>query len=328
MILVYSRIGKQLNQDGGTLRLKQILELDEYVRIKTDDLGTHLNFWKLLGFVFYIIKIKYYFLLRKPQIIVSSFTKYYDYFKKKRPIIDYFVTDDTLTSNSIIIVIAKYAGIKTVVYPHNLESLVPTQISPFTGKKSPDWFREEVNLLKISDTVHVISREEQWILKCLGLNDVRFLEYKSQLEDAFVNSVITERSISIKNNFLILGTAYNPPTKIGMEKLIEFLDSQSLDSQISVIGGGTEELFSKVKNSKIKILGFLPDDEIINYYKTAKACLIYQIPTSGALTKIPELLRMNIPVITNEMGNRSYWNLNSIYTYNNFEELIKIMTKF
>lgn len=326
MIVIHSRMGNPFRDDGGSLRLKQILSLEKGEYINADELNPKLHVIRLVGFLWYIVKLRYYFLLRKPSVVVSAFRRYFSYFDRSD--IDCFVTDDTLTCNAALIAIAKYLGIRTSILPHNLESLVPTQLSPFTGKVSPDWFSEEVKLLKLCDSVQVISREEQWILQCFGLADVRFLEYEPQLEDSLVSGVVTARKSSPKTQFIVLGTANNPPTKLGMEKLIDFLDAHALDSQINVIGRETENLFPATRNPNIKILGFLSDADIAEYYETAKACLIYQVPTSGALTKIPELLRMDIPIITNEMGSRSYWNLENIHVYSDFEELLQLMKAF
>jgi len=326
MIVIHTRMGKPSKGNGGSLRLGQILSLEKGEYIDPEELHPRVNIPAFLGFILYVLKLRYYFLLRRPYLLATTFRRYFNYLN--RPEIEGFVTDDTLTTNAALIPIAKYLGIKISILPHNLESLVPTQVSPFTGKTSPDWFLEEIKLFKLCDSIRVIAREEQWMLQCFGVDDVGFLEYEPQLEEAQVSNVVTARASSPKTQFMVLGTAHNPATKLGMEKLIAFLDGQVSDSEINVIGGGTEDLLPTTKNPNIRILGFLSDADITEYYKTAKACLIYQVPTSGALTKIPELLRMGIPIITNEMGSRSYWNLENIYVYSDLQELLQLMKSF
>ena len=71
----------------------------------------------------------------------------------------------------------KAAGAKIIAYPHNLESLVPTQVDLTTHKQSPYWLYEEVKRLKLCDEVYTISKEETWLLQLFGINAKYFPYY-------------------------------------------------------------------------------------------------------------------------------------------------------
>ena len=54
--------------------------------------------------------------------------------------------------------------------------------------------------------------------------------------------------------------------------------------------------------------------------------IIYQPPTTGALTRIPEMLLAGIPVYANFDAARNYFNVDGVIQYHSFEELLNVLS--
>lgn len=245
---------------------------------------------------------------------------------------DVFIWESTYLNRRFILKGVKRSNARIVAVPHNLESLVPTQKSPFTDKISPFWLDEEIKMLKHCDLVVTISREEQWLLELHGIATIYLPYFPTKQVYDFLIAIKQKREVSerqTKHGFIILGTAVNPPTFLGITKLLNFLEDCSLpeNTTINVIGFGSEKIKENMKkNDNVKIIGTVSNEELSHYLETTKGVIIHGAPSSGALTKIPELLIAGVPVLVNETAARSYFNYSGVYIYHNGLELLDLLS--
>jgi hypothetical protein len=185
----------------------------------------------------------------------------------------------------------------------------------------------ELEAIRKADLVCCISREEQWLL---GLYDVpsMFLPYMPTEEtQRFLHEIRSLRASSTKDVILVLGTARNNPTRLGLEALIPFLreNESRLDGCKFVVAGyGTEQLLGMGSES-IEVLGTIGDSQLMELFVRARACLIHQVPTTGCLVRVTELLISGVPVVTNFVGARTYHNIPGVHTYERMEHLLSLI---
>lgn len=219
--------------------------------------------------------------------------------------------------------LARQVGLPVIAIPHNLESLVPTQKSFLTNRISPQWFDEELSCLACCDRVFVISREEQWLLRLHGIA-AEFLPYFPPLTLAHLFSQIraAREGTTEKKGLLMLGSASNPPTMQGMADRIRFFKKHcDLNVILHVAGSDTEKLKGEAGSAaNIIIHGKIEQETLRQLLIQIKAVIVHQFPTSGALTRIPEMICAGVPVIADINSSRTWSGMNGLYTYEDDEE--------
>ncbi|MCP6759828.1 MAG: glycosyltransferase [Fischerella sp. CENA71] len=233
------------------------------------------------------------------------------------------------TENYIAPYVAKQFGFKILALPHNIESLVTDHGDPLTWKYLPDSLESEIYHLAKADAIFCISREEQWLLKLRGIN-ADFLPYyppKSVLSNLLEIRQI--RNNSQPQRFLILGTAENPPTRLGMIEQIQWLSEIEtlLDCEVDIAGYGTEKLQEYCKSPKFILHGAVEQKKLNHLLINAKAVLVHQKAGVGALTRIPEMIIAGIPVIANSNSCRSAFDYPGVYCYDNQHEMTNLLFK-
>ena len=92
-------------------------------------------------------------------------------------------------------------------------------------------------------------------------------------------------------------------------------------NQVELVGRGQRVLKLPVASAAAS------SEELEELFATALAVIIHQIPSAGALTKIPELLNAGVPVIVNENAARTYFNLPGVNVYQELGELPELLMK-
>lgn len=222
-------------------------------------------------------------------------------------------------------------GKKIVACPHNLETLVPFQEQRGRGKDQYDFLQHEIESLAMADLVFTISEEDQWLLNLFGVK-AEYLPY-FPIGDLYSSLVqIREERKCIdtsKGQLLIIGSVNNPPTRVGVQNLLEHfkkLHDNKIHIPLVVTGFGTEMFRDGYASDYIKILGATHDSALTHLLTNSRAVLINQGFSSGALTKIPEFLVAGIPVITDEGGSRSFRRFDGVYVYRSFGELEEMVS--
>lgn len=224
------------------------------------------------------------------------------------------------TNDRDMLYLLKATGHQVIGLPHNIESLVKSRSIKALGN--------EVSILRQCDAVFAISKEETWILRLLGLNAHYLPYYPPQKAQSFLFSICRERELRNSNpvkKYALLGSATNPPTRSGMQALVDFASTQELPFKLLVAGYGTESL-RKVAHSNISFMGTLSNEALEKMLVGVDGVIIYQPPTTGALTRIPEMLLAGIPIYANFDAARNYFNISGISSYRSFEELISLLS--
>ncbi|WP_160113324.1 glycosyltransferase family protein, partial [Aequorivita antarctica] len=239
-----------------------------------------------------------------------------------------FIWEYTWPKYWYIPLIVKKTGLKVVGLPHNLESLVYSQKSyKKPTLQSPYWLDEEIQYLSWCDEIFTISREEQWLLSLLLKNiEVKFLPY-------FATKLVFQNLLRIRNlraneklsnHIMVLGSAVNPPTLKSLVQLKEYIKNEKIDN-INFDFVGFHMSFLTKEDEKlpdnIEIFDNVPDKILENKLSRAICALIYQVPSTGALTRILELQLAGVPIVVNCHAARSYFNKKGILIYENLNDL-------
>jgi hypothetical protein len=265
----------------------------------------------------------------KNNYAIGRYLKQFEAFiKQHRP--DYFIWESTNAFNLLLAGVLHNFQIPFVALPHNIESLVQGSESIFSQKTSPHWLTEELSYLKHANHVFTISREEQWLLATHHI-EASYLPYypPAELKNSLLN--IRDKRIEYKTNdqqrkkqLLLLGTFYNAPTYNGYMRLINQIKHLN-NIEINVVGSGSEQLRKIFPQENIKIWGTVSTAQLHELLITCHQALVHQEPTSGALTRIPELLLAGVPILANTVAARSYYDLNGITIYHDTDQLIDLI---
>ena len=340
-VIRFSKFEPNAHGHGGHKRTVQILELLDSAQLHVIDFERTNDKKSVLH------KLK--FLLKALKIIIK-FKRFYGLissFKEARLIghhlysletllakhktkyeIKTFIWEYTWSSYWYIPLIARRLGLKIVVIPHNLESLVYSQRSHKPKKVlSPLWLDEEIEYLDYANKIFCISREEQWLLSLhINPNKVHYLPYnppKASLD--FLMDVRSEREKQEQQAIVtVLGSAVNPPTLKGMKDLKKhLLEHNNKELLFDFVGYGVNWVKEdhEILPENIIMSESISDAELREKLIKTSCVLVHQIPSSGALTKIQEMQIAGIPVLVNSMGARSYYNLEGVYVYETFSDL-------
>lgn len=265
----------------------------------------------------------------KSNYAIGRYLKQFETFiKQHRP--DCFIWESTNEFNLMLAEVLHNFQIPFVALPHNIESLVQGSKSVISGKISPHWLAEELSYLKQADHVFTISREEQWLLATHHIQ-ASYLPYypPAELKNSLLK--IRDKRAEHKANgtqhrkqLLLLGTFYNAPTYNGYLNLINQIKHLN-NIEINVAGSGSEQLRKIFSQKNIKIWGTVSTPQLHELLVTCHQALVHQEPTSGALTRIPELLLAGVPILANTVAARSYYDLNGITVYNDTGRLIELI---
>lgn len=239
--------------------------------------------------------------------------------------------ESTRLENTFVVPYFRRKGYKIIGLPHNLESLVPGQRSGITNRKSPDWFIEEIKIFKKCDKVFAISIEDTLLFRQFGVNAFYLPYYPESSRYDYLLNIRMARTNNIRNStkrkkVLMLGSAINLPTRMGMIDRIQFIEENGLNFfDLSIAGYGTEQLKTTAKSSNIKVIGELTEEDLSDTLINTDILIVHQPPTSGALTRIIEMLIAGVPVLSNFDGARSYYNVAGVYVYMDDDQLLKLL---
>lgn len=215
---------------------------------------------------------------------------------------------------------------QVIACPHNTESLVPNQKSSLFCYSREQAFQDEIKMLRTCEQVYAISHEETWLLNLWGVNAKCYLYAPvGEILQQMLSIRLQREQITEKSSFLLLGTAINTPTRSGMQHIIDLWQKYNIQQPLHVGGYGSDTLSVPADMPQIVFLGELSDTQLQVEQLHAKALIIYQPPTTGALTRISEAIAANIPIIANYAAARSYHNLTDISVYQSDDELINVL---
>lgn len=341
MIIRHTKFDSNPFGDGGSKRSAQIKEILINAGIPFEDDKFELNKFSLQDLVRYTYRsfqfVQKFFKLME----IGSIKRYWNVLKiialripiivdkyKNQSIL--FLWESTVSNNFAYPFLMKENNVPIIALPHNLESLVPTQNDDFSGKMSPDWFQSELKRLSLCKAVFTISREECWLLKLYGMNAFYLPYYPPEAVEKKLLDIRKKRQQRVISNLtpkiLLLGSATNPPTYKGMLEMISFFKKERPNIELHVGGFKTERLKDEVGElPQITLHGTLSDIQLNDLLVSADAVLIHQQVSTGALTRVPEMLIAGIPILINADAARSNYEHEGLFIYNTDEQLSKYL---
>lgn len=197
----------------------------------------------------------------------------------------------------------------------NVESLSKSQI---VEEHQISLLNFEINVLSLCCLAITISREETVLLRNLGVPTYYYPYFPVKGPYDRMLAIREKRKKTTKQDYLILGTAHNPPTISGMMNVIKSwkeVCKTMEDAKLFVGGFGSEPLKDLAGNEHVIYKGVLTDNELDELLSRVKACIVYQEDGSGALTKICEFILAGVPVLANPHAARSYYNVSGVYEF-------------
>ncbi len=259
---------------------------------------------------------------------LSNYIRLIKYYTLRIPIVyDKYLHQDVVflwenTNDRDMLYLLKATGHPVIGMPHNIESLV--------AKHSVEALREEVINLQRCDCLFAISKEETWLLRLLGMKTYYLPYYPPKEAEGQLLSIRKrreDRKTNARKRFLLLGSVTNSPTRKGVQLLLDYAAGKSLLFDLCVAGYKTESL-NIPKQPNISLLGTVTNDELDRLLEETDAALIYQPPTTGALTRIPEMLVAGVPVFVNFDAGRSFIGTNDVHFYDSFDDLFNTLKNF
>ncbi|MDB5132562.1 MAG: glycosyltransferase [Mucilaginibacter sp.] len=254
--------------------------------------------------------------------------KSFEHFVKKEKPAQFIL--ESVTSHHLMLTKVLHANkIPFIALPHNIESLVAGNASFKSGVSAPHWFAEELKYLNYSNKVFTISSEEQWLLSLYGIDADYLPYYPTDKVQAYLLGIRKAREkredSRLPKKLLLLGTFYNRPTMQGYLELLKHI-SKFKNIELNIVGFGSERL-ENLSSPNIKVWGSVSTEVLKEIIVANDAVILHQGPTTGALTKIPELLIAGIPIIANHTASRSFYGTEGVHTYFNYPELLELLQK-
>ena len=274
------------------------------------------SFWLMLRVYGYQGWKSLYIFMRHVKNISLIYNQLISFFQDKD--MDVFYWESTRDVWYILPFFAKKYNKRVVAFPHNIEALVGGQKSTLFTWNAEERFAREMAVLRDCEKVYAISNEETWLLQLMGVKAEALLYQLPTAVKEQCDKVAELRKQSAKDYYLMLGSAINPPTRLGME---EVLQDWNCNVPLIVVGFGTEQL-KQYESGEVRIIGGVQDEQLLDLQVHCKALIVNQPATTGALTRIEEFLAAEIPIYANENSIRSYRNRDGIKIFNAVNAII------
>jgi len=318
-VIYFGRISLHPNKEtygGGQRRTLQILDLLNKVfdDVEYVDMPKHSN-WIKSGKVAKLRRkmpwgnnfIRYYFSIRNSCLDIM-----HENALKK---IDVAIVEDPIYFIPLVEKLCKY-NVPVIAVCHNLESLVDGQTSEINRLKL---FSEEIKILKKCRLAITISNEDFFTLRHFKINAQFFPYYPPENVVSEMVKLRKLRQTTIKHNCIMLGSARNNPTERGMKTFINFWNKNNIkdkcDNELIIAGWDTETLLKHERLKGAKLFGSLPKSHMYEVLSNVRSFIIFQNNGTGAITRIPEMLIANIPIISNSLSARSYSHTNGVFEF-------------
>ncbi len=228
------------------------------------------------------------------------------YFVGKYPNIATYLIEGTGFGTLQIVSFLKSFHKKVVLAPANVEALAPYPGTWTHSVPILDRLKEEERYYLLADAVFCISEEEDWLLNILGAHSFFLPYYPPDMMMAKINSRVQLRRLCDKpGNALYFANFNNSPNFLGFKDFIA--KELYKNKKIKLAGIGVEKLLPLIQGKvEFDILGELSDEALENELVTCSTVILNHYPTSGMLTRVPELLLSEIPVTGNIAALKSY----------------------
>jgi hypothetical protein len=121
--------------------------------------------------------------------------------------------------------------------------------------------------------------------------------------------------------FLYYANFYNEPNFLGFKSFIGQLHENKLNIKINVAGIGSERIKDLASSiPSIKLLGELSEEDLEKNLCKCMGVILNHYPTSGMLTRVPEIILSDIPLIANMDALKAYCFINGTSVFPVFNQ--------
>ncbi|MFQ3578655.1 MAG: hypothetical protein SNJ71_00765 [Bacteroidales bacterium] len=293
-----------------SLQLKEIFEENGYILTTIQKPKRPTFFSLLLWSLRYLLRFR----LHRP-ICISAFREggirlhFFEQIFKAYPHITHYLQEGTGFGATISAPIVKSFEKKIIFTPANIEGMAPydkawTHTIPLHLR-----LKEEFYYFRKADAVFCISEEEAWLLRIAGVN-AHFLPYIPPRK--LLERILLRRSNRIpdtKFGFLYFANFYNAPNILGLKRLMNDIQTSKikLPYPLKVAGLGANTMKKYAEGvSGVEFLGELSTEQLEKCLLTCLAVVLFHHPTSGMLTRVPEMILSGIPIIGNLDALKAY----------------------
>lgn len=218
-----------------------------------------------------------------------------------------------------------------VAFPHNIEALGDGPRRTYRGKDDFDRLRREMSLLGMADHVVTISAYDSWFLSQFGINS-SYLPYRppsfmrQELEQ--VREARLQRPSNSRPRVLLLGSAFYPPIRAGMELALSQLSAvlqRGADVVVDVAGYGSETLRSADADPRLHFHGTVESDVLGQMMIETDIAIACQTKGTGTLTRIQNFRHAGIPCAVNTIAGRNCEHDEGIHVFHSTDELAQIL---
>ena len=235
----------------------------------------------------------YYAINWKKWIIKNG--KYIDYVFLNRPL-----------SIKYIDVVKKATSAKIIYCGHDLHFLRELREYNNTGNKflpkiSEMTKKTELEIMRKSDYVYLFSETEKDIIKEIA-PDVNC----KTVPLVFFNKSHQKKYNPLKKDLIFVGGFKHSPNIDGIlwfiNDVFPQVQQEIPEIVINIIGSNAPKKIKKLEDINIKILGYVDDNTLEDYYNKCRVCVVPLRYGAGIKGKVLEAMYNQIPVITTNIG--------------------------
>ena len=212
--------------------------------------------------------------------------------------------------------------IPVVALCQNLETL---SLNNIRRESQTTMLKRELDILARCAAVVTISREEDLLLRNLGMKTYYLPYYPVPSLEARFRAVRLARSTTKKSGYLIMGSSGNIETKIGMAAVARHWSEEiapRIGEQLFVCGYlANRHLADLAGLAGVEYLGELGNAPFDQLLSEVRAVICYQEAGAGSLTRIPESLLAGLPVLANPIAARSHQGMEGVVEFASLAEL-------
>ena len=212
--------------------------------------------------------------------------------------------------------------IPVVALCQNLETL---SLNNIRRESQTTMLKRELDILARCAAVVTISREEDLLLRNLGMKTYYLPYYPVPSLEARFRAVRLARSTTKKSGYLIMGSSGNIETKIGMAAVARHWSEEiapRTGEPLFVCGYlANHHLADLAGLAGVEYLGELGNAPFDQLLSEVRAVICYQEAGAGSLTRIPESLLAGLPVLANPIAARSHQGMEGVVEFASLAEL-------
>ena len=301
---------------------KTLLMIDHHIPHYDRDAGskTVFHFLKLFSKLNFNIKfigddfVKYepYAYTLEQMGIEVLYGKYYlnnwkQWIKDNGKYIDYVFLNRPHVSVKYIDIVKKYTKARIIYYGHDLHFLRESREYELTGKKyklksSRNYKKLEISIMKKADVVYYPSEIEVNVIKEIDST----VNCKSVPMNIFPVLDYTGFDYNKRNGLIFVGGFNHSPNIDAVlwfvNEIMPELRKNLFGVKLYVIGSNTIDKIKKLECDDVKILGYLEDSVLDEYYEKCRVSIVPLRYGAGVKGKLLEAMNKKVPVITTSIG--------------------------